>query len=94
MKKLLLILLLICFSAYANVEFLNNSNFNNKISKGIVVVEYWADWNKGNQFTGLEKLKDCIINSLKYLFLNSSFFRGVIPFMSLSLYFLSTLVIL
>ena len=61
MKKLLLILLLICFSAYANVEFLNNSNFNNKISKGIVVVEYWADWNKGNQFTGLEKLKDCTI---------------------------------
>ena len=59
MKKLLLILLLICFSAYANVEFLNNSNFNNKISKGIVVVEYWADWNKGNQFEGLEKLKDC-----------------------------------
>ena len=61
MKKLLLILLLICFSAYANVEFLNNSNFNSRISKGIVVVEYWADWNKGNQFNGLEKLKDCTI---------------------------------
>ena len=61
MKKLLLILLLICFSAYANVEFLNNSNFNNKISKGIVVVEYWADWNKAKQFGGLEKLKDCTV---------------------------------
>ena len=61
MKKLLLILLLICFSAYANVEFLNNSNFNSRIFKGIVVVEYWADWNKGNQFNGLEKLKDCTI---------------------------------
>ena len=61
MKKLLLILLLICFSAYANVEFLNNSNFNSRISKGIVVVEYWADWNKGNQFNGLEKLKDCTV---------------------------------
>ena len=61
MKKLLLILLLICFSAYANVEFLNNSNFNSRISKGIVVVEYWADWNKSNEFTGLEKLKDCTI---------------------------------
>jgi len=61
MKKLLLILLLICFSAYANVEFLNNNNFNGRISKGIVVVEYWADWNKGNQFNGLEKLKDCTI---------------------------------
>ena len=48
--------MLLCFSAYAlSVEFLNNGNFNNKISKGIVVVEYWADWNKANQFGGLEK---------------------------------------
>ena len=61
MKKLLFILLLLCLSAYGSVEFLNNSNFNNKISKGIVVVEYWADWNKSNQFNGLEKLKDCTI---------------------------------
>ena len=59
MKKLLLILLLICFSAYANVEFLTDNNFNSKISKGIVVVEYWAEWNKGNEFTELENLKDC-----------------------------------
>ena len=61
MKKLLLILLLICFSAYANVEFLNNSNFNNKISKGIVVVEYWADWNNTNKFKELKDLKDCTV---------------------------------
>ena len=53
MKKILFILLFICLSAYGSIEFLNNGNFNNKISKGIVVVEYWADWNKGNQFEGL-----------------------------------------
>ena len=63
MKKLLFILLFICLSAYGSVEFLNNGNFNSKISKGIVVVEYWADWNKSNQFTGLEKLKDCTVYS-------------------------------
>jgi len=61
MKKLLLILLLICFSVYANVEFLTDGNFNNKISKGIVVVEYWAEWNKSNEFGELENLKDCSV---------------------------------
>ena len=61
MKKLLFILLFICLSAYGSVEFLNNGNFNSKISKGIVVVEYWAEWNKSNEFIGLEKLKDCTI---------------------------------
>ena len=61
MKKLLLLLLLICLTVHAYVEFLNNNNFNNKISKGIVVVEYWADWNKSNQFNELEKLKDCTV---------------------------------
>ena len=61
MKKLLLLLLLICLSVHANVEFLNNNNFNNKISKGIVVVEYWAEWNNANKFKELEALKDCTV---------------------------------
>ena len=61
MKKLLLIFLFICFSAYGSVEFLNNSNFNNKISKGIVVVEYWAEWNNANKFKELKELKDCTV---------------------------------
>ena len=61
MKKLLFILLFVCLSAYGSIEFLNNGNFNSRISKGIVVVEYWADWNKGNHFVELEKLKDCTV---------------------------------
>ena len=61
MKKLLFILLLLCLTAYGSVEFLNNSNFNNKISKGIVVVEYWADWNNTNKFKELKDLKDCTV---------------------------------
>ena len=61
MKKLLLLLLLICLTVHANVEFLNNNNFNNKISKGIVVVEYWAEWNKSNEFNELGELKDCTV---------------------------------
>ena len=61
MKKLLLLLLLICLTVHANVEFLNNNNFNNKISKGIVVVEYWAEWNNTNKFKALNELKDCTV---------------------------------
>ena len=61
MKKLLLLLLLICLTVHANVEFLNNNNFNNKISKGIVVVEYWAEWNNANKFKELNQLKDCTV---------------------------------
>ena len=61
MKKLLFILLFICLSAYGSVEFLSNGNFNNKISKGIVVVEYWAEWNNTNKFKELKDLKDCTV---------------------------------
>ena len=61
MKKLLLLLLLTCLTVHANVEFLNNNNFNNKISKGIVVVEYWAEWNNTNKFKELKELKDCTV---------------------------------
>ena len=61
MKKLLFILLFICLSAYCSVEFLSNGNFNNKISKGIVVVEYWAEWNNTNKFKELKDLKDCTV---------------------------------
>ena len=61
MKKLLLLLLLTCLTVHANVEFLNNNNFNNKISKGIVVVEYWAEWNNTNKFKEFKELKDCTV---------------------------------
>jgi len=61
MKKLILALLLVCLSAYGSVEYLTNGNFNSKISKGIVVVEYWAEWNNANKFKELNQLKDCTV---------------------------------
>ena len=39
-------------------ETITASNFNDKIAKDIVAVEFWADWNKANQFNELVKLKD------------------------------------
>ena len=61
MRKLILALLLICLSAYGSVEYLTNGNFNSKISKGIVVVEFWAEWNNANKFKELNQLKDCTV---------------------------------
>jgi len=40
-------------------EFADNSNFKNKIAKDVVAIEFWADWNKMNQFNELNKLKGC-----------------------------------
>ena len=40
-------------------EFINDDNFSNKTSKGIVVVEFWAEWNSKNQVPFLENLRDC-----------------------------------
>jgi thioredoxin 1 len=38
---------------FATVE-----TFEDDIAKDITVVEFWADWNKANQFNELSKLKD------------------------------------
>ena len=39
-------------------EVITVSNFDNKIAKDISVVEFWADWNKQNQFNEIVKLKE------------------------------------
>ena len=36
-----------------------NGDFKDRIAKDIVAVEFWADWNKHNEFVELSKLKEC-----------------------------------
>tara|TARA_R100001463_G_scaffold55202_1_gene106601 strand:+ start:1427 stop:1822 length:396 start_codon:yes stop_codon:yes gene_type:complete len=36
-----------------------NGDFKDRIAKDVVAVEFWADWNKANQFAELNKLKEC-----------------------------------
>tara|TARA_R100000152_G_C6615521_1_gene67950 strand:+ start:93 stop:488 length:396 start_codon:yes stop_codon:yes gene_type:complete len=36
-----------------------NGDFKERIAKDVVAVEFWADWNKTNQFAELNKLKEC-----------------------------------
>tara|TARA_B100000902_G_C26893030_1_gene708350 strand:- start:112 stop:501 length:390 start_codon:yes stop_codon:yes gene_type:complete len=40
-------------------EFINESNFEDKIAKDIVAVEFWVGWNESNEFTEIVKLNDC-----------------------------------
>ena len=49
--------LVFCFGTCAQ-EVINTGNFDNKIAKDIVAVEFWAGWNKANEFAELNKLKD------------------------------------
>ena len=38
---------------------MNEANFQDKIAKDIVAVEFWVDWNKSNEFAEFSELKDC-----------------------------------
>ena len=41
-----------------------NGDFKDRIAKDVVAVEFWADWNKVNQFAELSKLKECEVYRL------------------------------
>ena len=55
---ILIMLLVFGCSAAVSQTFING-DFDEKIAKNIVAVEFWADWNQANQFEDLEKLKEC-----------------------------------
>tara|TARA_Y100000593_G_C4145414_1_gene254374 strand:+ start:87 stop:485 length:399 start_codon:yes stop_codon:yes gene_type:complete len=59
---LVMVLAFFCSTAFSQ-EFING-DFNDRIAKDIVAVEFWADWNKTNQFNDLAKLKDCSVYRL------------------------------
>jgi len=68
MKYLTLVLLLLCFNSYSQ-EWLNDSNFDNKINEKsafgddqtlLVIVEFWAEFNDGNKFEEWNKLKNVV----------------------------------
>lgn len=57
MNKLVLLLLLT--TNIVAQEFVSSSTFESKTAKGTVVIEFWAEWNAGNQVDFLPSLKDC-----------------------------------
>jgi len=56
---ILLGLLFFMMGIVTGQEFLTESNFNEKIAKDIVAVEFWVEWNSSNEFVDLSKLDDC-----------------------------------
>ena len=57
---LIMVFMFICGTTFSQ-DFVTSNNFNNKIAKDIVVVEFWAGWNAHNEFKELVKLKDCVV---------------------------------
>ena len=60
---LMMVFMFLCGTAFSQ-DFVTANNFNNKIAKDIVAIEFWADWNKMNQFNELNKLKGCNVYRL------------------------------
>ena len=54
----LIMFFMFCIGTCSAQEVINQSNFKDKIAKDIVVVEFWAEWNKAKEFAELNKLKD------------------------------------
>ena len=40
-------------------DFITTDNFDDKIAKDIIAIEFWAGWNSANEFAELETLKQC-----------------------------------
>ena len=54
---LMMVAMFFCGTAFGQ-DFING-DFNEKIAKDVVAVEFWADWNAANQFNDLAELKEC-----------------------------------
>jgi thioredoxin 1 len=61
MKKFVtLIVFFIASISFAQGQsFLKSDNFDKEISRGIIVVEFWASWNDANSCEWLKNLKEC-----------------------------------
>ena len=58
MKNLILILFVIISNTVYAQDFLHEDDYEKKTKQGIVLVEFWADFNKINQVP-LKKIYDC-----------------------------------
>tara|TARA_R110002020_G_scaffold34579_5_gene105047 strand:+ start:3245 stop:3634 length:390 start_codon:yes stop_codon:yes gene_type:complete len=59
LKLLITIILLLYFITASSQNFIGYDNFNDKIAKDIVAVEFWVEWNSSNEFVDLSNLNDC-----------------------------------
>ena len=62
MFKKLLILSVLVTSLFGNVRELTDENFDKAIKRGMVVVEFYASWNKANMVTLLDEWDNFEVN--------------------------------
>ena len=62
MFKKLLILSMFVTSLFGNVRELTDENFDKAIKRGMVVVEFYASWNKANMVTLLDEWDNFEVN--------------------------------
>lgn len=55
---LMMLFMFVCGTVFSQ-DFIDGSNFNDKIAKDVVAIEFWAGWNSANEFAELNKLKEC-----------------------------------
>ena len=55
MFKKLLILCMLVTSLFGGVRELTDENFEKATARGLVVIEFWATWNEGNQVLILDE---------------------------------------
>ena len=59
MKKYITPIMIFIASLCGAQDMLTSETFTKEISRGIVVVEFWAGWNAPNECAWLAKLNDC-----------------------------------
>ena len=64
MFKKLLILSMLVTSLFGNVRELTDENFDKAIKRGMVVVEFYASWNKANIVTLLDEWDNFEVNRI------------------------------
>ena len=61
MKKYITLIMIFIASLCGAQDMLTTDTFKKEISRGIVVVEFWAGWNSSNECEWLSKLNECKI---------------------------------
>ena len=59
MKKYVTLIMIFIASLCGAQDMLTTDTFKKEISRGIVVVEFWAGWNSSNECEWLSNLKEC-----------------------------------
>ena len=82
MKKYIAPIMILIASLCGAQDMLTTDTFKKEISRGIVVVEFWASWNSTNECVWLSKLSECEVYRVdigKYMDIQTKYDISAIP---------------